>query len=57
MGPLRRRAESTTERKTDIQIFYHVSEDLYSAVRDSISAKALWLADLLIANIRKRAVG
>lgn len=30
-GPLRRRAESTTERKTDTQTFYHVSEDLYSA--------------------------
>lgn len=31
MGPLKRRAESTTERKTDTQTFYHVSEDiLYS---------------------------
>lgn len=27
-GPLRRRAESTTERKTDTPTFYHVSEDL-----------------------------
>lgn len=30
-GPLRRRAESTTERKTDTQTFYHVSEDVRSA--------------------------
>lgn len=30
-GPLRRRAESTTERKTDTPTFYHVSEDLQCA--------------------------
>lgn len=30
-GPLRRRAESTTERKTDTPTFYHVSEVLSSA--------------------------
>lgn len=34
MGPLRRRAESTTERKTDTQTFYHVSEHLYAAINN-----------------------
>lgn len=45
-GPLRRRAESKTERKTDTQTFYHVSEDLYFAA-DSINV-TFRLAVLLI---------
>ncbi len=53
-GPLRRRAESTTERKTDTQTFYHVSEDLYSAA-DNINV-TFRLAVLLITILYRKVI-
>lgn len=54
MGPLRRRAESTTERRTDTQTFYHVSEDLYSAA-DNINV-TFRLEVLLITKSKGRVI-